>query len=494
MAQQAIGPGATRKRVLFGLLDADGWSWAFVKAAFWFVVIIMLLGYIPDRAYYFTVFSTISIGMDPQAPPASYVTPINLCPPTNQSLPCPAPLGSVLPWQPSPDELDLPAPRTGGAAIQVGTKLLYIGGSDGTAPTTDTFVAEIVDGSTFDHWQAGPALPAARSNAAVVFANGSIYLIGGLDAEGKPTATVYSLTPDPDTGQFGDWTPVDGVALPAPRSGAAVVAAPDGLIVVGGSDTSGPTTTVWKSDYDSKGALEPWVANTDLAQPRTHATAALVGSYLWVYGGVDTSGPTAAIERGLLVQPPVPDGSPPGTLAPPSYIGQWAITAGPTNLPVARTDAAGFTANGSLYLVGGTDGTAPASDVYWAIPSAQGELTNGWQHLDQSDLGSGVAGGAPVVSGATAFVVGGTGPSGVLTSTTRANLAPEKPFFQVSLLGLTIPALKIEGEIGQQLGYLNAAGAGTVDFIILAVLGVAFAHKERSREIIDRLVRRRRSS
>ena len=28
---------APRKRVFFGLFDADGWSWASVKAIFWFV-------------------------------------------------------------------------------------------------------------------------------------------------------------------------------------------------------------------------------------------------------------------------------------------------------------------------------------------------------------------------------------------------------------------------------------------------------------------------
>ena len=62
MAGQVTSTGsASRNRVLFGLLDADGWTWASLKAAFWFVVIIMLLGYIPDRAYYFTVFSTIDV-------------------------------------------------------------------------------------------------------------------------------------------------------------------------------------------------------------------------------------------------------------------------------------------------------------------------------------------------------------------------------------------------------------------------------------------------
>ena len=35
MAQQALPPGAVRRRAAFGLLDADGWTWAGVKAAFW---------------------------------------------------------------------------------------------------------------------------------------------------------------------------------------------------------------------------------------------------------------------------------------------------------------------------------------------------------------------------------------------------------------------------------------------------------------------------
>ena len=75
MAVPAISAGSTGpKRVLFGLLDRDGWAWASLKAAFWFVVIVMLLGYIPDRAYYFTVFPSIDLGI------LAY-SPVNFCPP-----------------------------------------------------------------------------------------------------------------------------------------------------------------------------------------------------------------------------------------------------------------------------------------------------------------------------------------------------------------------------------------------------------------------------
>src|SRR5919206_1775865 len=109
MATRALPAGTTRTRgrALFGLLDASGWAWASVKAVFWFILIIFLLGYIPDRAYYFTVNKTIDLGI-------LAWSPVNFCDPSNESLPCPAPQGAVVPWQPSPPELALPQGRTDG--------------------------------------------------------------------------------------------------------------------------------------------------------------------------------------------------------------------------------------------------------------------------------------------------------------------------------------------------------------------------------------------
>src|SRR5687767_2650690 len=103
MATQALEPGPViRRRALFGLVDADGWGWASLKAFVWLIVIILLLGYIPDRAYYLVVNRTIDIGL-------LAFSPINFCPPENKTLPCPAPVGAVLPWEPLRQELSLPA-------------------------------------------------------------------------------------------------------------------------------------------------------------------------------------------------------------------------------------------------------------------------------------------------------------------------------------------------------------------------------------------------
>ena len=125
---------------MFGLFDGDGWAWATTKAAFWLLVIILTLGYIPDRAYYFIVSRTMDIGI-------LGWSPVNLCPPENSAtIPCPVPVGGVLPWQASPVEAALPAPRTGGVAAQVGKNVLYVGGSDGTAASATTYVATLDKG------------------------------------------------------------------------------------------------------------------------------------------------------------------------------------------------------------------------------------------------------------------------------------------------------------------------------------------------------------
>jgi len=245
MAQQALQPGSTqpRGRALFGLLDANGWGWASLKAAFWFILMIFMLGYIPDRAYYFTVNRTIDLGI-------LAWSPVNFCPETNQSLPCPAPVGAVVPWQESPAEVALPAPRTDGAVVQSGTTLLFIGGSDGAKAADTTFVSKVSGAGNYDKWSEGPKLHAPRENAATIYSGGKIYVIGGVDASGKPTDTVYILTPDATTGALGNWQTSDDakldLKLPVPLSGAVVLAGTDGLFLIGGTDGTRPVNTVYK--------------------------------------------------------------------------------------------------------------------------------------------------------------------------------------------------------------------------------------------------------
>jgi hypothetical protein len=489
-----------RGRPVFGFFDPDGWAWATTKAFFWLLVIIMTLGYIPDRAYYFIVSRTIDLGI-------LGWSPVNLCPPENgATMPCPVPAGGIVPWQTSPTELALPQPRTDGAAAQLGTNLLYIGGTDGSTPSSTTYVAK-VDKGNVGAWTEGPALPAPRADAGIAILSGTAYLVGGLGADGKPTNTVWTIGLDPDTSALGKWvegitvpatgggTPtVEKVPLPEARSGAAVVAVTDGIVVAGGLGPSNqPTATVWKATVDATtGKLGAFKDQPSLLHPVSDATVVLEGTFLWVYGGSDANGPTNAVQRadygaistatgsaapgqpsaaataGAPAPSPAASGGTEGVV-------KWADAG---SLPGARSGGAGWAANGAIYLAGGRDATAPKRELYWAIPDSTG-ASGVWHHLDATDLPAGIVDGAVVVSGANVFMLGGSGSGGPTASSVRASLAPQEPFFRLGLVGVTVPALQIGGEIGQQLGYVAAAGVGLGNFTILIIIGWVFNHRDR---------------
>ena len=256
------------------------------------------------------------------------------------------------------------------------------------------------------------------------------------------------------------------------------MAASDGILLVGGTNGTAPVNTVLKTTFDLKGVPSKWEPQAGtLFTPVTDASAAMVGSHLWVYGGTAADGKAiATVQRGEFG----------ATTADATKLVRFGVRGGATDLPAARTNLAGFTANGALYAIGGSDGTTPQGTLYWAIPNAVGNIAE-WKHLDVSDLpSSGNAGGAPMILGPNAVIVGGTTTEGPIAASVRANIAPEAPFFQLGLVGATVPALKIDGEVGQQLGYLNANTIGIVNFALFVVVGWAFAHRDQIRNWRER--------
>ncbi len=466
-----------RKRAFFGLFDADGWSWASVKAIFWFVLMIMLLGYLPDRAYYFTVQQTVDLGL-------LLWSPINFCPPSNVNLPCPVPVGATLPWQPSPPQIQLPAGRADGAAAVVGQTYLYAGGTDGTAAVPDVYVAKAVGDGNLDGWKAAPPLPEARSSAAAAVIGTTMYVIGGYGPDGKPTDTTYSLTVAND-GSLGDWATVDAAKLPVPLAGLSAAAVSDGIVVMGGTDGTAPSTNVWKTQLTNTApaTLQAWVAQNPLVEPNVDGAAFHVGDYIYLVGGSNATGPVATVQVGTLGGPGTVPANPNQMNAPWRYSAQ-------TNLPGPRTNLSGFTSNGTIYIQGGSDGTNLLASTLWAVPTTSGVIPL-WQTLSQTDLGQGVQGSAAMAAGSHGFIVGGQTSDGLTGGAARTNLAPQPPFFQLGLLGATVPGLKLDGEIGQQIGYLNAATVGAINFILLIIVGWGFAHKERVRELVGNVRRRR---
>jgi N-acetylneuraminic acid mutarotase len=484
VAQRALPAGTYRRRALFGLLDADGWGWAALKATFWFFLIIFVLGYLPDRAYYFTVFPTLDVG-------ANVISPVNFCDSSNKNLPCPAPPGAVVPWERNPQELTLPQPRAGASIAQSGMNMYLVGGETKDGPTDSVLATQVTATGNFGKWSEGPKLPAPRSQAAVVTFSGVPYVIGGLNASGAPTDTVYAGTVTEGTLQ--SWEPKNDLRLPKALSGASAIAATNGMWVLGGRTADKkPSATVYRAKLNATQnppALGKWeeVAQLPLPEARSDAVGVLVGNFIYVLGGEGPSGITNKILRLRINQTGDPAqgaaGAPEG----------WALTqAASQELPEPRTEAGGYTSNGAIYVVGGRDATGKIRNTnYWAVPSGTTGVIPEWKRLDQTDLRDPRADPAASVVGSFVFLVGGKNDSGPLDSSLRANLAPKAPFFRLGLFGATVPALSIKGEIGQQLGYINAFGLGLTNFTILVLLAWAFSHPQQSRRFLERVTRGR---
>jgi len=483
LTERALPPGSVRRRAFFGVFDADGWTWAGVKALGWFALMILLLGYIPDRAYYFTVFPTIDVGFN-------VVSPINLCDPANGSLPCPAPKGAMIPWQGSPAELSLPEGRTDAAAFTAGTSLYLVGGAGPAGTTASVEATQVTADGNLSAWSNAAALPAARRNSAAVALSGTTYVIGGADDSGAPSDTVWEA--QLDNGNLTGWKAHDELKLPKPLTGVAAVAGATSIWLFGGQTTGGAySAAVYRASVDASvnppklGAWQEVVA-LPMPQPRAFASGLATSGAIYVIGGEDDNGPQGSVFRLDLDVKGDPAISGPG-----AYRG-WAISPAGQALPRPRSDAAGFAANGALYVIGGRDDTGQSTgSVYWAIPDAHGDLPGGWTSMRETNLLQARTGSAMAVASGHAFVVGGQGDGGPSVATFRADLAPRPPFFALGLFGATIPALSIKGEIGQQLGYLAAGLVGAASFTLLILVGIAMSHRSATRRLLWRITRGR---
>ena len=486
MAQQALPPGAIRRRAAFGLFDADGWTWAGLKATFWFLFIIFMLGVVPNWAYYFTTSTTLSVGYN-------FASIVNLCPADNEDLPCPAPAGAVLPWQASPAELAMPAAREGSSAYQSGVNLYLIGGTIDGVASDEVLTTQVTQDGNFSGWASGPTLPEARTDAAVGVYSGVPYLIGGLDASGTPTDTVYVGIVE--EGQLTGWQLSDGedrtvaLTLPQPLSGAGVVNGTGGFVLLGGRDADGqPTDGVYTAWVEGAGTtIQPWKALESLALPEARAdvVASGIGDFVYIIGGEGPDGATDSVFRLELV-----DGEA-ATNEAGALLG-WALAPDDQKLPGPRTDAGVFNSNGAIYVIGGFDDVgAPQESMLWAVPDTSTGTFGGWQRLEQTDLPVATAAAPSVGVGSYAFILGGETPDGPTDASLRAAISPRPPFFQLGIAGATIPALAIEGGVGQQLGYLAAMSVGIGNFVILIIMGIALSRPDSSKRVLSRLSRGR---
>lgn len=169
----------------------------------------------------------------------------------------------------------LEAPRTGAALGSYG-HFAYVagGGPEGGASRR----VDVLD-QTKRQWLAGPLLPEARGGAVLERVGARMLLAGGHAGSGVVDGRCWLL--DPATGAWTQTSP-----MPTPRSRAAVVSYGQFLFVVGGLASSGPSAAIERFDLGTRS----WSRLSPLPEARTAPVASRIGERVVVLGGQDAAG------------------------------------------------------------------------------------------------------------------------------------------------------------------------------------------------------------
>jgi hypothetical protein len=192
-------------------------------------------------------------------------------------------------------------------------------------------------------WQtsSGNPLPSARYQHNTIIANGYVYVIGGRDTADVRQSTVYYAKLNAD-GTTSAWT-TSANPLPGSRNSMASVAINGYLYVIGGSDGTVQSTTLY-AKLNSDGSTSSWRTTTTLPVTLVTHTAAAVNGYIYVIGG-STDGTAGNAVSTVYYARANADGT----------VGSW--TTNTNALPTTDYLPFSTVANGYLYIIGGYDNT-----------------------------------------------------------------------------------------------------------------------------------------
>ncbi len=282
--------------------------------------------------------------------------------------------------------------------------LYAIGGADSGVNPQSAVYALSPEASS---WRPVASLPLGFGDgrmyaAAATGADGTIYLIGGVDRFLTAQSSVYAYTPSTNS-----WRGVAGL----PGGGRADLAAATGadgtIYAIGG--WSGQIGVRGQQYYNTVFAYHPatnsWSQVASLPASDRSGLAATTGADGTIYA-LGGDGDTYYAQSSAFAYTPATD--------------SWRSVA---SLPDARVDLAAATdADGTIYALGGADASnTPQSSVYAYTPA-----TDSWAPLPTLPGGLSGLGAATGADGAI-YALGGQGATGVAQTTTLAYYPPPIP-------------------------------------------------------------------
>lgn len=305
-----------------------------------------------------------------------------------------------------------------------------------------------------------PTLDRGRAEAAVAATDKRLYVVGGLNDAGVASSEVEATQINAD-GTLRRFEQVSNLGSTRRAPAAAVIGS--WLYVFGGHDGATYRGTVVRAPIGADGSLGAFSSAGALATPRAGHTATVIGRWLYVIGGHDASGTLASIER--------------APIGPNGELGAFEALA--TALPAARKGHAVQVLGNALFVIGGADAAAASTaTVYKATLGADGALG---AFAAGSPLSAARAGFASFLLGDALYVVGGAG-AGPLATVEKAacNLAAGTlgPFAAVAGLNLGTARKDVAGAVVGAKAYVVGGhnGTGSLDSLEIYTTNASSAH------------------
>lgn len=298
-----------------------------------------------------------------------------------------------------------------------------------------------------------PILPAARAGHGLLQRGQFTYVLGGANAS-TAANTVYRALRNAD-GTMQSFATTTRT-LVAAREGAAWINYGGSILAVGGqaagSALASTETSTWQGD-DSPGAFS---ASQTMGSTRAYPAAAVIGDYLYVFGGESGGTPRNSIERAPINSSGVLTGSF-------SSVSGTLVTARSRTLPLLF--------GGRIYLIGGKGASGPLSSIESAAVNADGSL--GAFSTSTVALQTAREGAVGQFMGTKYVVIGGRTTGGnPVTSVESSTLGVAGPGSFATMAGVTLAkaradfAAVVNGDTLHVVGGTGAAGTtlGNVEF------------------------------
>lgn len=217
-------------------------------------------------------------------------------------------LGNISFWSDSSNVL--PKKLSLGSVVKTENWVYYLGGATWPGPTLSNNIYKAVinqDNSIGEWTNANIDLPTPLAAHGSVVKGNKIYIIGGsTDSNFIGTNKIYVFGSDPNTGNLTRLPDADN--LPFGSRSAMITRIGDYIIHAGGIGQESPSTNkVFFAKIDSTDNIGPWELSSN-ALPQINCCTAIAswGSYIYITGGHDGSGPYYNSVVYTHLEPPPP--------------------------------------------------------------------------------------------------------------------------------------------------------------------------------------------